>query len=325
MNVNSLIVDETSLLCDEKELCLVCNNPSLEKLLTGYSRYVKKLFYKVAICESCGHVQISPVFGVSQYKLINDDYFNAIYLPNGQQNEIGNEKKSTLLRSRLSKYLMAGKRVLDVGAGEGWAMNEVMGQGCSYYAIESLSRLAESITERGGHVIGSSLELDYSNYESSFDIIIFRHILEHLVEPKKSLLILKKLLSVNGIIYLALPNAEKPTSKKGFRTSFIRPVHISYFCPENVSRLVNSVGLKAFNMDSTGEIFCLLKHGDILFNDTNNSYEKIKSLYQIEMKKSLKKDFLKILRDITSIVLFAIKKKLTTKININKNGQSNNA
>ena len=96
----------------------------------------------------------------------------------------------------------------------------------------------------------SSIKSDISDihekHDSFFDIIIFRHVLEHLLDPKLAFKKLSNLLRKDGVIYMALPNAEYPSKKKGFRTSFIRPVHVSYFHVENVKRISHLNRIRTF-------------------------------------------------------------------------------
>jgi len=61
-----------------------------------------------------------------------------------------NQKKLEKLDQRISSYIKKGMNVLDVGAGEAWAMDYFQNKKCNYSAIEAVPRLADSITDRGG-------------------------------------------------------------------------------------------------------------------------------------------------------------------------------
>lgn len=290
--------------------CLVCNNYNLEKLLSSYSRYYPKMFRNVAICTDCGHIQLHPLYEKEEYELINSRFFGAQYMVDGQENQKDNNKKLKKLDSLLSPQLRDNLRILDVGAGEAWAMNYFHSKGCRYYAIETVDRLAQSITNRGGKVIGKTIFDDYAGYRANFDIIIFRHILEHLLNPEEALRNLKSMLSPDGLIYLALPNAGKPTLKKGFKTSFIRPVHVSYFCLENVLRLSSSAGLYPIYSDAAGEIVCLLKNGDKkrYHTDFENYYSVQKNIFLKKGREAFKKDANTIAKDLIKTMLLRLVK-----------------
>ena len=89
-------------------------------------------------------------------------------------------------------------------------------------------------------------------------------------------------MSKDSYIYLALPNAMQPKKigfKGGFRTSFIRPVHISYFHPENVLRIANYSGLSPAKLDTSGETIMLLKHSIIKKQTYPNLYVKQRDVF----------------------------------------------
>ncbi len=252
---------------NKPDLCLVCNQANLEPLLVYYSKHLPKFFHRIAICRDCGHIQLYPLWTEAQLGRINNAFFGTSYMVGDAQNTANNRKKLQKLDERLVAHLQPGWDILDVGAGEAWAMDYFQERGCHYSALEYVPRLAESIRQRGGRVIGQTIFDDYKAYSGSFDLIIFRHIIEHLLDPKDALLRLKKMLKPGGLIYLALPNAGdislnvgfKNLNKKGFRTSFIRPIHVSYFCEANVHALASRAGLAPLVSNAEGEIFCLLQ------------------------------------------------------------------
>ena len=214
-----------------------------------------------------------------------------------QENKSNNSRKLRKLDERLHYYVQENFDILDVGAGEAWAMDFFQKRRCNYFAIEAVDRLAVSIQKRGGKVIGKTIFDDYVSYQERFDIIILRHVLEHLLNPKEALKTLRNMLPPEGLIYLALPNAGKPSMHKGFRTSFIRPVHVSYFCEGNVLRLANSVGLTTIHSESSGEICVLLRKSAKNNNSQKNYYTEQKEIFLAMAKESFTKDVNRIVRD----------------------------
>jgi len=220
-----------------------------------------------------------------------------------QENRANNEKKLKKLDERLHKFIRENSSILDVGAGEAWPLTFFQKKKCDYFAIEAVDRLALSIQKRGGKVIGKNIFDDHVSYHENFDIILLRHVLEHLLNPKEALQALRNMLLPEGLIYLALPNAGKPSIRKGFRTSFIRPVHISYFCEGNVLRLANSVGLTAIHSESSGEIYVLLRKGSKNKNNHKNYYTTQKEIFLKMAKECFAKDANKIIRGFPRAIL----------------------
>ncbi len=175
----------------------------------------------------------------------------------------------------------------------------------NYAAIEEVPQLRSAIETNGGDVIADSLNSDLTKFKGKFDIIIFRHIIEHLLDPKKHLKILRSLLSDKGFIFLALPNCGQPGSKKGFRTSFLRPVHISYFCEGNCERIVNQCGLKIDKKQIDGEIQYLLSKSSFLSGDLiyENFYNSQIDIFKKSANKMLIKDITYTMRELAGILL----------------------
>ena len=282
---------------------MVCDSPALENITTGYSRSWPHLFKKIAACQDCGHIQLNPLYAPKEYEEINTKFFSKVYLVNGRSNVGNNDKKLEKLERFLGARLSSGLRVLDVGAGEAWALPYFMNNCGNYSAIEEVPKLCAAIKENGGRVIATSLSSDLSDFNGTFDVIIFRHTIEHLLDPKKALRKLRNLLSENGVIFLALPNSSQPGTKKGFRTSYLRPVHISYFCEGNCRRLVMSCGFKVLEQKVDGEIRFLLGKASGNMEDVGfqNYYDEQRSIFKAALKKNLFKDIRFFIKDILRI------------------------
>lgn len=276
-----------------KDKCLVCGSEFLEVLCRMSSLYCPNMFRRVVICQDCGHIQVYPLFDEKEYAIINENFFDKKYLREESQNP-DNVKKENKLVERLSFYIRKGLNVLDIGAGEGWAMDYFQENICRYFIIEAVDRLAKAAEKRGATVIGKSLFDDYPDYEHSFDIVIFRHVLEHMLNPSEVLSKIKCFLNSDGLIYLTLPNAANFSVKKGFRTSFLRPVHISYFCQGNVLRLAHSLELKAICSQTNGELFFLLKPGTDDSFQSHNHYKQQQKLFREQYRKAFWLDNYKI-------------------------------
>lgn len=288
----------------DKYKCLVCDSSEKEHLCKLFSPYCGSMTHPVVICRVCGHIQLDPIFDENVYSEINARFFGRKYLAGGVQNVSNNKAKLDCIRGRLSGYIKSGMKVLDVGAGEAWAMDYFTGFDCSYHAIEPVNRLASSISERGGTVIGDNLFDEYKDLQGSFDIVVFRHALEHMLDPAAALRKLASFLSEDGLLYLVVPNALKPATKKGVRSSWFRPVHISYFCEENLLGLARKCGLEAVVSESGGEIYALLHLSrDVAYEPNLDNYPQIKHIYTELLKSSVLFDSYRLVRMVLSRLL----------------------
>ena len=292
------------------ENCIICSRDKFEPLVWFYSDLLKKLFHRIAICLNCGHIQVYPLFSENELQNINNKYFENIFL-NNNNNNVVNNKKLAKIDERLLPYIKEGMTVLDIGAGEAWAMDYFQNKKCKYYAIEAVPKLAESIKKRGGIVVANNILDNLSEYNSFFDIIIFRHLIEHLLAPVFVLKKLKNILNDEGFIYIALPNGAEPEKNigfekiknKGFRRSFIRPVHISYFHIGNLKRIINEVALKPIEEDTENEIFLLLQHSNCSNIEYVNYYTEQKNIYKSTARKTFFDDYRKIIINVTKVLI----------------------
>lgn len=81
------------------------------------------------------------------------------------------------------------------------------------------------------------------NYKKKYDLIFLRHVIEHIPNPKKTLLFLKKILKKNGIIYLEFPNQDLKTNLflKIFRSDYNQlclPYHINHFTENSFKKMI---------------------------------------------------------------------------------------
>ena len=71
--------------------------------------------------------------------------------------------------------------------------------------------------------------------DNSFDVVIMRDVIEHLLRPYDTLLEVKRVLKINGILKLTTPNAQ--VSKADWRDE----EHIYSFTEPTITRLVGKV------------------------------------------------------------------------------------
>lgn len=135
--------------------------------------------------------------------------------------------------SRISNLVLKNnvRRILDVGCGSGdlcILLSERLKQNnydCQIYGTD-ISRYATELA--GKRALERRVSCKFSQWdavdeppfsEGFFDFVTLMHALEHITEPGKALLNLKKILKVNGILFLTFPGLFKcfsmPFTKNG--------------------------------------------------------------------------------------------------------------
>nr|WP_240912232.1 class I SAM-dependent methyltransferase [Thermococcus sp. M39] len=99
-------------------------------------------------------------------------------------------------------------KVLDVGCATGYLSAPIKKFGDNLvYGVE-ISELAAKEAEKvlDGVIVGNIEEIDLPYPEGYFDVIICSDVLEHLFDPKNTLIRLKRYLNKDGVLLVVLPN-----------------------------------------------------------------------------------------------------------------------
>jgi len=138
----------------------------------------------------------------------------------------------------LNQYA-ASKRVLDVGCGTGEFLSFLIGNGFDAVGIEPSLEAAELAKSQGLTVSHSTLEEFVEHCRSqgigSFDAVTLLNVLEHVPNPVEIVELIKKILSLGGIMCIRVPNdfseiqlaAKKQLDKDAWWIAI--PDHINYF------------------------------------------------------------------------------------------------
>jgi 2-polyprenyl-3-methyl-5-hydroxy-6-metoxy-1,4-benzoquinol methylase len=218
----------------------------------------------VSICKVCGLVQLNPRWSETSYREFYQNKFDEFY-----REASFNSKKIKTILYRMKKYgfyMASPKNILDIGAGHGDALvylRDHLYTESRCFAIEPSFECSNHLQTNQIELISKSIEDDWEdNYENFFDFIILRHVLEHIFDPELVLKKIAKVLKDDGVLYLSVPNALKPTYP--IRNNHFRNVHIYYFNRLSLENLFCLSGLKSEKMvegDSflSSELFCFVR------------------------------------------------------------------
>jgi SAM-dependent methyltransferase len=138
-------------------------------------------------------------------------------------------------------------RLLDVGAARA-DLGVVLGSyGWTVTGLEPSAEACEEARGRGVHMIQGTLgSVDADDLGSGYDALVFRHSLEHVVEPKEDLGRARELLRPGGLLLIALPNFGSWQSRR-FGSRWFNldlPRHRSHFTPVGLERLLRDSGFE---------------------------------------------------------------------------------
>ena len=152
------------------------------------------------------------------------------------------------------RYGKRGARLLEVGSGMGHLVAQLEdafktnGMDLNHWAVKQ----SKAVTRTSTLQTASAQELPYKN--GAFNVVIIKHIVEHLPDPAKAINEIGRVTEKDGILILATPNLGsllKPW--KGDKwIGYQDPTHISLKEPEEWLRLIQDVGFKFIRVFSDG-------------------------------------------------------------------------
>lgn len=186
-----------------KRACPVCNYPKKKFLFN------KQGFTHVK-CPKCSLVYVDPTISESYlkkfYKAKSYVYYASLMTKEAIQRR---DKRSEKIFKKINKQFKFKKgRLLDIGCGYGAILKVAKLSGWDVYGTDYSEDCKSYIKKELGIDIKQQDLLDLDFKENFFDIIVLKQVIEHLNEPKKTLIKINQLLRPGGMLWLATPNSK---------------------------------------------------------------------------------------------------------------------
>lgn len=246
------------------------------------------------ICK-CGLVYLNPRWSKKDYSVFYENYYDDLYRleekPDyGVQGVIKNMAK---IWDRINVYVEKRPlNILDVGCGSGYGLKYLQAQlpGSLVYGIESSPKCCKVLMSEviGATLVTTDIASDWiEKYQGKFDLIILRHVVEHMLDPVESLQKLKTALSKKGIIYFSTPDMMHPRiilrDYDNWWEYWFRAVHPYYYCKGTLFKTLELAGLYPLvHGEENEEVWCLAslrKTETIEFNGVYKEQKKILDFY----------------------------------------------
>lgn len=147
---------------------------------------------------------------------------------------------------RLVRCFSQSRRLLDVGSWYGDFLVVARQEGFSVAAVEPNSEARRYLGERLDIDVVHDIEEAAKVYGSeSFDIVSLFHVLEHMVDPQRTLQLIYGLLSMKGLVIIRVPNIKSMCFKllgKGW--GGVQRTHVVYYAPDTLGRLLENCGFQ---------------------------------------------------------------------------------
>lgn len=227
--------------------CRLCNDDKLFLYYTHGNQGQYK-FYK---CRKCKLINYDLSAGQDQLKYTGRRYIH----PDEKQNKQNIDQANTFhfIRRRIKR---PGK-LLDIGCGNGKILVMAREYGWEVKGLELSESLAQAIRQWFGIevAVADFLIYDNPNDKSRYDVVILRHVLEHLPESILAMTKIYDLLKEDGHAIMEFPDIEclnfkikRFLSRVGFRRKKYKenykPGHCNEFSKQSFKYMLNSTGFQ---------------------------------------------------------------------------------
>ena len=241
------------------------------------------------ICPKCGMIMTNPRMTQKDYDKFYDTLYRQLYVGRSIAGEVYYErqrKRGKDILAYLQEHINVDgiSSILEIGCSSGGIVSVFKEYGIKKCkGIDLGSEYVQYGRKKGLDLeIGSSAKL--AARKEKYDLIILNHVLEHFLDIRKELLVIKELLTDEGMVYICVPGVLNLKDVYGNDfLMYLQNAHIRHFCRGTLQQLMSWNGFTEICGDE--EVRGLYKKGSVCKGD-------IKSYYQLEMDylNSLEKD-----------------------------------
>jgi len=222
--------------------CRLCGGKNIYLYYTVGNRQQFK-YYR---CRECDLVSYDLAGG------LNQDKYAVEFVDPADENHIINSHQDATYEF-LKKNISTKGSILEIGCGNARILYLAREDGWKVQGLELSEQLAEAVTERLKIAVKVTdfLKLD-TDTEEKYDLIILRHVLEHLTEPVVAMEKIRNLLQPGGKLLMEFPNIQgidlqvkRLLSKMGRRKKFSEdfvPGHANEYSKVSFTNLLAKTG-----------------------------------------------------------------------------------
>lgn len=200
----------------------------------------------------------------------------------------GNPYLQNLARRLTSTYKINNAlKILEIGCNDGELLSIFQEEyGCDVVGVEPGQLFKEVWDKRRLHVINDYFDISTAGKLSSktFDLIIIRHVLEHIQDPISFLAAVSMLVSENTILVLEFPYLPAIFRKRRFENMSYS--HLNYFTTKSVNALISRFQLGILSAEEVdtdgGSVVICIQRG------VNTPSQLIDSINRVDFSKFVK-------------------------------------
>lgn len=220
--------------------CPVCSSSQLHPVKGYEHAFLTK-------CSDCGMIFTAKQPSIQEQEAFYKDGYDLtrFYSPI-------TKKRYEELLSEFETYKQTG-RILDIGAGYGFFLEEAKNKGWDVYGTELTDEVV-SICEQKGITMHKG-ELKTAGFpDNHFDVIVMIEAIEHVTNVGEMIGEVYRILRPGGLVYITTPNfnALNRYRLKEKYDVISYPLHLSYFTPGTLKKLFEKRNFKTQSIKSSG-------------------------------------------------------------------------
>jgi SAM-dependent methyltransferase len=182
-------------------------------------------------CSDCGHVQLAQDPESSYY----EDYLMTVS-HSAQMRAFQQQQAEDFV----ARYGLAGRRVIEVGCGDGNYLSILRGLGVEAVGIEPSARFREVTAAAGHRVLAGYVTAADAIPEAPYDAFVTREVFEHVPDPNDFLAGVRRSLTDDAVGLVEVPSLEQALEHRRFFDFF--PDHVNYWSVSTLSRALERNG-----------------------------------------------------------------------------------
>ena len=201
-------------------------------------------------CATCGHGSLKEP---PKSEVLSESYEDAED-PVSLREEAGQVETGHRTLKSVEQFVQPG-RFADLGCWTGSLLAAAKERGWDTVGIEPSNWGSNRARERGLDVRTSAWE-NHGLEPSSFRLVAMCDVIEHLLDPGKALDEIARLLEPGGALMLTVPNAGSRLARlMGRRWWSVLPMHVQYFTPDSMRRLLEAHGYEVLLTKTHAKVF----------------------------------------------------------------------
>lgn len=236
----------------QKINCVICNSNDFQ-LLSEKDRY--GLYMPVVICKRCGLVQTNPRMNQKSYNKFYDSEYSKLYVGEEKPTENFFSKQynhGAYIYDYITKFSGASiqnKFIVELGTGAGGILQYFKEKNNEVYGVDLDSEYIEFGKQKGLNLEVGTIDKLYSLRKKP-DVVIYSHIVEHLLNPVNDMKKLKRLLNQDGLLYIEVPGVKNlyDSYSQNF-LKYLQNAHTYHFTLNSLTNCAKKAGFKMLSGD----------------------------------------------------------------------------